>query len=51
MLEKVMAALLLAAALGILLRQEKVLEEQYRMTAERILQEPILLVEDRNADI
>lgn len=51
MLEKVMSALLLAAALGFLLQQEKVIEEQYRITAERILQEPVLIAEDHNAGI
>ena len=51
MLERILAAILLAAAVAMLFWQEDLLYQQYQVTAGRILCEPILTKEAANAGI
>ena len=47
MLERLLAVIALTAALMLLFRQEALLEQQYHLTAERILCEPVLTQEGK----
>ena len=49
MLERLLAVLALTAALTLLFQQEALLERQYRLTAERILCEPVLTQEGKES--